>query len=136
MHEKLIDKSLKNIFIDIFHTDLQQCDQDSIDNSMNSKIDIFLDNDRKETIFFSLNRDTLQDLITTYMFEEDNSDDELEDFCQEFANLIVGRAKVFAQSDNIFFDISTPKTEKELDINSLANKHYYGYKDKVFMYGY
>jgi CheY-specific phosphatase CheX len=103
---------------------------------MYSKIDIFLENNRKETIFFSLAKDTLQDLLTTYMFEENNSDEELMDFCEEFANLIVGRAKVFAQTDNIFFDISTPSSVDSLDLESLKKSHYFDYKGKAFMYGY
>jgi CheY-specific phosphatase CheX len=136
MHSELIDKSLKNIFIDIFRTDLQTCEKKDIDNSMYSKIDIFLENNRKETIYFELSKETLQDLITTYMFEENNSDEELLDFCQEFANLIVGRAKVFAQSANKFFDISTPTTLDSIDYDKLSKSYYYDYKGQAFMYGY
>lgn len=136
MHTQLIEKSLRNIFVDVFRTDLVQTGSADIDTEFHSKIDIILGNDKRETVYFTLDRETLQNLITDYMFEEDNNDEELHDFCREFANLIIGRAKVFAQTSNIFFDISTPQSVDSMDSISLKETFFYEYKGRTFMYGY
>jgi len=41
--------------------------------------------------------------------EEANSDDERQDLCAEFVNIVVGQAKVIALNSGIEFKIDTPK---------------------------
>lgn len=135
MHIELIEKSLKNIFIDVFRAEIKQRQEGDVCNPFYSTIDVFLANNKKESIYFALSRDTLQNLLTIYMFEENNSDEDLIDFCCEFANLIIGRAKVFALNRNIFFDISTPKSVSSLENIELKEKFYFDYNGEVFMYG-
>jgi CheY-specific phosphatase CheX len=136
MHTELIEKSLRNIFVDVFRTDLVETQEQPIVSNFHSKIDIVLEHNKRETIYFTLDRETLQNLITDYMFEEDNDDEELHDFCREFANLIIGRAKVFAQTNNIFFDISTPDSVDDMENVKLKESFFYEYKGRTFMYGY
>jgi CheY-specific phosphatase CheX len=134
-YTELIEKAMKNIFIDIFSCDLKTSTSKEITNYFSSSIDIIIKNNETKTVYFKVPKASLQAMMTAYFFEEDNSDEDLLDFCLEFANLMVGRAKVFAQNENIFFDIKTPKVVDNIDSINLDQKFHYEYNNETFMYG-
>ncbi|MDR0747340.1 MAG: chemotaxis protein CheX [Helicobacteraceae bacterium] len=68
---------------------------------------------------------TLERMALLFLNEESPQDDVLRDLVMEVANLIVGKAKVIAQKNDLFFNISTPNFEGS-DINlKRRSKHIY-----------
>ena len=74
-----------------------------------SSIDIFLENEEKDTITFVSSKDFLAKLGNGLFGEEELDEIALTDLSQELANLTIGLAKVLAVTDNIKFNISTPR---------------------------
>jgi CheY-specific phosphatase CheX len=135
-YTELIERAMKNTFIDIFQSDLEKTDNADIKDYFSSSIDIKIKNNETRTVYFKVPKASLQAMMTAYFFEEDNSDEDLLDFCLEFANLMVGRAKVFAQNENIFFDIATPKEVDNdyIDKKNFDHKFFYMYNGQPLMY--
>ena len=73
-----------------------------------SSIDIFLENEEKDTITFVSSKDFLAKLGNGLFGEEELDEIALKDLSQELANLTIGLAKVLAVTENIKFNISTP----------------------------
>ena len=74
-----------------------------------SSIDIFLENEEKDTITFVSSKDFLAKLGNGLFGEEELDEIALKDLSQELANLTIGLAKVLAVTENIKFNISTPR---------------------------
>jgi CheY-specific phosphatase CheX len=131
----LIEKAMKNIFVDIFKCEIKRVEKCDITDFFSSSIDIRIKDNETRTVYFKIPKSSLQAMMTAYFFEENNSDEDLMDFCLEFANLMVGRAKVFAQNENIFFDIATPKNVDNINDIEFEHAFHYDYNNKTFMYG-
>jgi len=135
MLEHYVIKSVNSIFIDAFNTDIMQCKNRprKDEYTYNSSINIIKDNNPTK-VYFGFKRATLVALISKYMFEDKPEEEIIVDFCGEMANLIVGKAKVFAQNDNLFVDIDTPIIEKSIP-KKLSNIYYYKYNNLCFKIG-
>lgn len=63
---------------------------------------------KDRSFYFSYNRDFLVILSESLLFEPSPSEDDLIDIANEFANLVVGQAKVLYQARGIDMQIGTP----------------------------
>jgi CheY-specific phosphatase CheX len=130
MYEKYIRKAVKAVFSDAFTSDIQECKTDNREYDYFSSIDFINDDDIKK-VYFGFKKQTLVEMINAYMFEEDPEDEIIEDFSGEMANLIVGKAKVFAQQDSKIVDIATPDILKSLP-NGVELDIDYNYNNQCF----
>jgi CheY-specific phosphatase CheX len=71
---------------------------------------------KKDTIYFGMQKSTLKKIAFAYLHEENLEQNELIDFFNEVANMIAGSAKVMIEDDSsdIQYHLSTPKFREEL----------------------
>jgi CheY-specific phosphatase CheX len=130
MYSKYIKNAAKSVFSDAFSLTIDECQAQDKNYQYYSSID-FIDDNTIIKVYFGFKKDTLVDMIEAYMFEENPDDELLKDFSAEMANLIVGKAKVFAQQDSKVVDIAIPKILENLPQN-IELKLDYSYKNSCF----
>jgi len=114
---KFIEESVKE-FVDSIGGEYGFC-ENIVKDGFVSKIEV--DGHMNYEIYLKFPKKTL-DLVSTLLFGDDEYD--LEDLLKEIANLIVGKAKVFASDKNIHFNISIPEFLEKKDISYDEAKSY------------
>jgi hypothetical protein len=133
MYKSYVEKAVKSVFSDAFVAQIEECEVANPSYEYYSSID-FIDDDDIIKVYFGFNRAILVELITAYMFEENPSEEIIKDFSGEMANLIVGKAKVFAQQDSHVVDIATPILMDTLPKDAPLDMGY-NYNDQCFSVG-
>ena len=108
--EKFFIKAAQN-FAKSIGAEIGHCESD-IKEGYIGEVDIR--GDENLNIYILLPKDVL-DIVSELLFGD--TDYDIEDLSKEIANLIVGNAKVLASEENIYFNITTPKFSKSLDID-------------------
>jgi len=127
---RFIEESVKE-FVNSLGGEYGVCEK-VVDNGFISKIEV--DGHMNYEIYLKFPKKTL-DLVSTLLFGDDEY--ELEDLLKEIANLIVGKAKVFASDKDIHFNISIPEflEKKEISFDEAKSYSINGECFSVFLKG-
>ena len=105
---KLLDTSMHQVFEDQFEIKLSSCKNRPKHPAYTAKI--WYKSDSKEHIAtIWIQKPTLKKLSNILLFEESPNEETLEDLTKEFANLIVGHAKMIAHNKGLEFEIKIPE---------------------------